>query len=83
MAPPASYLQHVLAPLMRNLGLAPDLKVTLLSRGFYPKGGGVVAVQGSALAPGHRLPPFTLADQGQVRPTSLACGGERASSQPL
>ncbi|KAJ9527725.1 hypothetical protein QJQ45_000298 [Haematococcus lacustris] len=66
MAPPASYLQHVLAPLMRRLGLAPDLKVTLLSRGFYPKGGGVVVVQGSALAPGHRLPPFTLADQGQV-----------------
>jgi hypothetical protein len=44
LAPPASYLREVLAPLLHSkLGL--QLQVEVLRRGFYPRGGGILSVK--------------------------------------
>ncbi len=42
-APPLDYLRHVFLPLLAKLGL--DVKLTLLRRGYYPRGGGEVEVE--------------------------------------
>jgi RNA 3'-terminal phosphate cyclase (ATP) len=41
-APPFDYFRHVFLPLLQRLGL--DVRVTLIRRGYYPRGGGEVAV---------------------------------------
>lgn len=44
LAPPASYLREVLAPLLRSkLGL--QLQVEVARRGFYPRGGGILSLE--------------------------------------
>jgi len=48
-APPADYVRSVLAPLLGRMGYRVD--VSVLRRGYYPKGGGVVDV--------HVRPPET------------------------
>jgi RNA 3'-phosphate cyclase len=48
-APPADYVRSVLAPLLGRMGYRVD--VSVLRRGYYPKGGGVVDV--------HIRPPET------------------------
>jgi RNA 3'-terminal phosphate cyclase (ATP) len=40
MSPPIEYLQEVLLPLLKVLGI--NIQVKLLRYGFYPKGGGIV-----------------------------------------
>lgn len=65
-APPAGYLQHVLAPLLRRL-LKLDIQVDLVRRGFFPRGGGSVRVTVPALTPGTALPPFDLTQRGALR----------------
>ncbi len=40
MSPPIEYLQEVLLPLLRVLGV--NVQIKLLRYGFYPKGGGIV-----------------------------------------
>lgn len=41
-APPFDYFRHVFLPLLQRIGL--DVRVTLVRRGYYPRGGGEVAV---------------------------------------
>jgi RNA 3'-terminal phosphate cyclase (ATP) len=41
-APPFDYFRYVFLPLLQRLGL--DVRVTLVRRGYYPRGGGEVAV---------------------------------------
>ncbi|CDG64865.1 MAG: hypothetical protein PWQ15_538 [Methanobacterium sp.] len=39
-APPFDYLQHVTLPVLKSMGL--KLKLELIQRGYYPRGGGIV-----------------------------------------
>jgi len=52
-SPPFDYLQGVWLPILRRLGL--DVRVRLLKRGYYPRGGGEIEV---TVRPSHR--PATL-----------------------
>ncbi|KAG1671914.1 hypothetical protein FOA52_003481 [Chlamydomonas sp. UWO 241] len=67
-APPVDYLTAVLAPtLSRVLRLRNGaLRVECVTRGFVPRGGGVVKVSVEALPPGASLPPFDLTDRGEL-----------------
>jgi RNA 3'-terminal phosphate cyclase (ATP) len=42
-APPFDYFRYVLLPQLQRLGL--DIEATLVRRGYYPRGGGAVAVR--------------------------------------
>ncbi|MBI5612084.1 MAG: RNA 3'-terminal phosphate cyclase [Gammaproteobacteria bacterium] len=42
-APPLDYLRHVFLPLLAGLGL--EVKLTLVRRGYYPRGGGEVEIE--------------------------------------
>jgi RNA 3'-phosphate cyclase len=50
-APPFDYFRYVFVPLLQRIGL--DVRVTLLRRGYYPRGGGEVEV---AVQPGTPSP---------------------------
>jgi RNA 3'-terminal phosphate cyclase (ATP) len=50
-APPFDYFRYVFVPLLQRLGL--DVRVTLVRRGYYPRGGGEVAV---CVQPGRPAP---------------------------
>jgi RNA 3'-terminal phosphate cyclase (ATP) len=65
MAPPVSYLTDILQPTLRRL-LGLDVTVSLIKRGFYPKGGGQVDVTAHALPAGQALPAFDLTTRGNV-----------------
>lgn len=65
MAPPASYLQHVLLPVLRaRLGVRAEMR--LERRGFFPKGQGRVLLAVQRLAPGACLPVIDLTERGEV-----------------
>ncbi|MEI6796421.1 MAG: RNA 3'-terminal phosphate cyclase [Methanomassiliicoccales archaeon] len=49
MSPPIGYLQHVLLPLLEKMGV--DGEAEVLARGFYPEGGGKVAIDISSRLP--------------------------------
>ncbi|KAG2432756.1 hypothetical protein HYH02_012889 [Chlamydomonas schloesseri] len=68
LAPPGGYLQEVLVPLLTRLygPLLEGLSVSTVRRGFYPRGGGVVAATIPALPPGVPLPPFDLTRRGSI-----------------
>ncbi len=59
-APPLDYLRFVLLPLLVRMGA--EVNVTLVRRGYYPRGGGEIAVQ---VRPG-RLRPLRLEQAGAV-----------------
>jgi RNA 3'-phosphate cyclase len=50
-APPFDYFRYIFVPLLQRLGL--DVRVTLVRRGYYPRGGGEVAVR---VQPGRPVP---------------------------
>jgi RNA 3'-phosphate cyclase len=60
-APPASYLQHVLLPLLAHHGY--NVTLDILREGFYPKGGASVRV---TLRPA-QLHSFNLTSQGELQ----------------
>lgn len=62
---PADYLANVVAPLLRPLG---DVRVRILRRGYFPKGGGrlELAVKGHDLLDGSRLPRLELTERGNL-----------------
>eukprot|EP00884_Botryococcus_braunii_P013331 jgi/Botrbrau1/2199/Bobra.101_2s0030.1 len=65
MAPPVSYLQHVLLPILRDrLHIHAQLQVE--RRGFFPKGGGRVRLRVQSLEAGTCLPPLRLTDRGDI-----------------
>ena len=59
-APPFDYFRNVLMPLLASVGVNATL--TLLQRGYYPRGGGVVE---AAVSPG-RLRAMTLENPGAL-----------------
>ncbi|MEQ1571826.1 MAG: RNA 3'-terminal phosphate cyclase [Myxococcota bacterium] len=60
-SPPAPFLQHVLLPLLRRIGVEATLSVDAV--GFYPAGGGKYTVQ---VTPGP-LAPLELLERGEIR----------------
>lgn len=60
-APPLDYLRLVLLPLLERMGLRARL--TIVRRGYYPRGGGIVRL---AVEPTARLQPFVAAQRGAV-----------------
>lgn len=69
MAPPGDYLTHVLAPMLRHL-FGISLAVELKRRGFFPRGGGLMHVDVTALQPDQTLPPINLQNRGEVSGTA-------------
>ncbi|MFQ5762330.1 MAG: RNA 3'-terminal phosphate cyclase [Candidatus Bathyarchaeia archaeon] len=61
-APPIDYLQQVLLPVVRRMGL--DASVQTARRGFYPIGGGVVE---AAIQPTQRVMPLTAVERGKLQ----------------
>jgi len=61
-APAVDYLQGVLLPMLSKMGLKGN--VTLICRGFYPRGGGVVK---ASVEPVKKLQPIVLTDFGEVK----------------
>ena len=76
MAPPVNFLTSVLLPtLSERLGL--HVSATLSRRGFYPRGGGELALNVMPLSVGTSLPPLLLTERGElvsVRITAFAAG---------
>jgi RNA 3'-phosphate cyclase len=68
MSPPSDYLEHVLFPLLRNMGYEIDVKVP--ARGFYPQGGGEMVV---GMSMGERVLPLRLEERGHFRQISGVC----------
>ncbi len=62
MAPPVEYFSMVLLPTLGKMGC--KFEITLLRRGFYPKGGGVVRARST---PVDRLSPIRLTEFGGVK----------------
>ncbi|PAA59812.1 hypothetical protein BOX15_Mlig018990g1 [Macrostomum lignano] len=75
-APPAEHFTGTLAPLLEStLGLR--FRLSLARRGFYPRGGGQLALEVTPAPRGAPLAPIRLLDPGQlVRVTGVAhaCG---------
>jgi RNA 3'-phosphate cyclase len=61
MAPPIDFLERVLFPKLRSLGVSASLEI--VRRGFYPRGQGVVKV---ATHPVTTISPLTLTEFGDV-----------------
>lgn len=61
-APPIDYLQQVMLPIVRRMGL--EASVQTARRGFYPTGGGVVEAR---IQPTQRLTPLTAVERGKLR----------------
>ena len=61
MSPPVDYYIEVLLPLLNRMGL--DAEMEVLSRGFYPQGGGAVRV---ILPPAPALHPLDLPERGKL-----------------
>jgi RNA 3'-terminal phosphate cyclase (ATP) len=61
-APAAEYLEAVYLPVLRSAGL--DARFSYRQAGFYPRGGGEVAIE---ILPGTPLRPLDLTDRGKLR----------------
>jgi len=62
MAPPIDFLEKVLFPVLRSLGVSAALE--LVRRGFYPRGQGLVKVR---MRPVTGVSPLVLTEFGEVR----------------
>ncbi len=65
-APSPHHLQHVLAPLLKRMGVT--LELTVVRAGYVPHGAGVVELQVKPVKPS--LHALTLLEQGRVRHVS-------------
>jgi RNA 3'-terminal phosphate cyclase (ATP) len=65
LAPPADFLQRAYLPLLRRMGV--DIDMSLLRYGFYPAGGGELALR---LEAGSQLQPLHLLERGELRQAS-------------
>ena len=66
MAPQIDYLAEVFLPVAVPLFDLPNIKLTVIRRGYYPRGGGIVRVAISPFEPGRRLRPISLTKRGRV-----------------
>lgn len=62
IAPPLDYFLHVFLPLLTRMGA--DAKATVLRRGYYPRGGGIVELD---VAPAQALRPLYLETAGTLQ----------------
>jgi len=58
---PIEYYSGVIIPILKRMGI--DIRLNLLKRGYYPKGGGEVEVQ---ISPTKNLIPLNLIEQGKI-----------------
>lgn len=68
MSPPIDFYSNVLLPLLGRMGY--DVQVELVSRGFYPQGGGAVKAY---IAPCSRLAPLSLGERGRLEEVGGEC----------
>lgn len=68
MSPPSDYLEHVLFPLLRNMGY--DIEVKTPARGFYPQGGGEMVV---SMARGEHILPLSMEERGRFQRITGVC----------
>lgn len=68
MSPPVDYYLNVLVPLLGRMGY--DVQLELVSRGFYPQGGGAVR---AFLAPCLGLGPLSLRERGRLEEVGGEC----------
>jgi len=71
MAPPVEYFNMVLIPTLEKMGCR--FEITLLRRGFYPRGGGVVEARSRPI---DKLSPIRLIESGgvkRIRGLSYSC----------
>ncbi len=68
MSPPIDYYSNVLIPMLGRMGY--DVQVELVSRGFYPQGGGVVK---AFIAPCPGLKPLDLRERGRLEEVGGEC----------
>ncbi|MFP3873378.1 MAG: RNA 3'-terminal phosphate cyclase [Thiohalophilus sp.] len=61
MAPTYEYLHYTFLPILRRMGA--DIRSELIRPGFYPRGGGQIAV---SIHPVKRLEPLYLSQRGQI-----------------
>ena len=60
-SPPIDYYAHVLLPILRRSGA--DVKIDILERGYYPKGGGLVRV----IVQPNKLKKIEFIERGKLR----------------
>lgn len=63
MAPPIDYFEKIFLPTLRLTGF--HSRVTLVRRGFYPRGGGIVNFYSEPIS--DRVKPFRITDFGYVK----------------
>jgi RNA 3'-terminal phosphate cyclase (ATP) len=61
-APSPYHMQHVLAPLLRRMGV--DMALRVIRAGYVPRGAGVIEL--SVTPASHPLRPLALAEQGEL-----------------
>jgi RNA 3'-terminal phosphate cyclase (ATP) len=62
MAPPFDYIDRVLLPLLRRMGVV--IQARLVRHGFFPAGGGIIEIE---LEGGHAWRPLVLKERGELR----------------
>ena len=61
MAPPFDYIDRVLLPLLRRMGVV--IQARLIRHGFFPAGGGIIEIE---LEGGHAWRPLVLKERGEL-----------------
>lgn len=82
MAPQIDYFVRVFGPIVSRFGI-PDYSLTLIRRGFYPQGRGIVDFSCRSLEAGQTLKPLVMDKQGDlvdVYITALSAGNEPEST---
>lgn len=62
MAPPFDYIDRVLLPLLRRMGVV--IEARLVRHGFFPAGGGIIEIE---LEGGRAWSPLVLTERGELR----------------
>lgn len=60
-AMPIEYFQHIILPVIKKIGA--EVKIDLIKRGYYPKGGGIVK---ATVAPIKEFKPFELVNRSRI-----------------
>ncbi len=74
-SPSFHYLLHVFSPMVKNIGI--DLTLSLLSYGFYPKGGGKI---NAVICPSGNARPLRITERGETSRLAVISG---AGNLPL
>lgn len=66
-APQIDYTKHVFLPFVQHHLGVPPIDLTIVKRGYFPKGGGSVSATIPPLYPGQKLRSFRLLERGKVK----------------